>query len=109
MTKKMTDTEKQMQREKRDDEIVAYYLEGHKLAQCASKFALGRQRIQIILENKGVWKPYVRSGRDKHLGVTVTQETKDALIEKAEEKGISVSQLVSDTLEAVVADGNTGN
>jgi len=98
--KKMTDTERQMQRDRRDDAIVAYYLAGNKLAACSSKFNLGRQRTQQILESRGVWKPYAPSDRTKHLGVTVTEETKKALTEEADAKGVSVSQLVSDKLEA---------
>lgn len=87
----------------RDAAICAYYLEGRKLAECASKFQLGRQRVLQILKIAGVWKPYEKTNRTKFLGVTVTPETKAALEEKADDMGISVSKLASDALDSIVS------
>ena len=98
----MTETEKQMQRDLRDDAIVKYYLEGHRVRDCSSKFRLSRQRVHQILNLRGVWKPMTKGERIKHLGVTVTPETKDALKELADAKEMSVSQLVSDHLEELI-------
>jgi hypothetical protein len=86
----------------RNAEICAYYNEGHKLAECASRFKLGRQRILQILQASGAWRPYVKTDRVKFLGVTVSDETKAALKDLADEKGVSVSRLTSDILDEAV-------
>lgn len=88
----------------RNDAICAYYQAGNRLANTASKFKLGRQRILQILQHRGVWKPYERTkgNRTEFLGVTVTPETKDGLTKLADEKGISVSKLTSDVLDETV-------
>jgi predicted HicB family RNase H-like nuclease len=98
----MTPEEKHAQMMTRNAEIVAYYLAGHSLAQCSSHFQLGRQRTLQILKKSNVWKPYVKTSRTQFLGVTVSEETKDALRQRAEEEGISVSKLVSDALDEAV-------
>lgn len=98
--RKMTTAEKQANMATRNAEICAYYADGHKLSECASRFKLGRQRVLQILQAAGAWKPYVRTDRDQFLGVTVTKPTKDALFEEAERKGVSVSKLTSDILDA---------
>lgn len=98
----MTPEERRAQAAKRDAEICAYYQAGHKLAECATRFKLGRQRILQILKAAGVWQPYVKMKRTKFLGVSITDETKDALKQKAEERGVSVSRLTSDILDEAV-------
>jgi hypothetical protein len=98
----MTNEEKRIQMEERNAALCAYYTEGHKLAECSSKFKLGRQRVQQILEKAGVWKPYEKSKRDNHLGVTVTTETKEKLKAKADAAGKSVSRFSSEILEAAI-------
>lgn len=98
----MTPEEKQAQREARNAAIVAYYLEGHKLSEVARHHRLGRQLVLRILKQAGAWKPYVRSNRTRSVGVAVSEETKQALVERAEERGVSVSRLASEALDAYV-------
>jgi DNA-binding transcriptional regulator LsrR (DeoR family) len=98
----MTPEEKQAQMEQRNTDICLYYKEGHKLSECASKFRLSRQSIMQIVKKGGVWRPYVKTNRDKFLGVTVSGETKTALEERADEQGTSVSRFVSDHLDNLV-------
>lgn len=98
----MTSDEKAAQMKQRNDAICAYYREGHKLAECASRFKLGRQRVLQILQAAGAWRPYEKNGRDKHLGVTVTGQLHADLKEAAAERGVSTSKLVSDILEGAV-------
>lgn len=98
----MTPEEKRDQMIARNKAICDYYKEGHKLREVASKFRLGRMRVLQILQAAGVWKPVVNQGRDQHLGVTVTKETKEALAKAAEENGESISKLSSDILEKAV-------
>jgi predicted HicB family RNase H-like nuclease len=86
----------------RNAAIVAYYRDGHKLKDCASEFQLGRQRVLQILQAAGAWRPYVKTSRDKFLGVNVTSETKDALKVKADEQGVSVSKFASNVLDEAV-------
>ncbi len=95
----MTDDEKREQREARERAICAYYLEGHRCAEVASKFRLSRQRIQQILHKAGAWKPYVKGDRTKHLGIMVNDETHAALTEKAQKQGRSVSAMAAEQLE----------
>lgn len=98
----MTEDEKRELKLERNRMICAYYAQGHKLRQCATHFRLGRQRILQILQQEGAWVPYVKMGRNKFLGVNVTERTKRKLKEKADEQGISVSRLASDTLDEMV-------
>ncbi len=100
----MTDDEKRKQMDARNQAIVAYYNEGNNPRKCASKFGVGRQRVLQILQKLGAWKPYVKSDRTKHVGVVVSEETKGRLHEKADEKGMSVSQFAADALERAVAE-----
>jgi hypothetical protein len=86
----------------RNAAICAHYQAGHKLKDCASHFQLGRQRTLQILQRAGVWKPYIKSDRTKFLGVNISEGTKDALRQRADDRGVSVSQLVSDALDGVV-------
>ena len=102
LNRAMTPEEKQAQMDERNVAICLYYNGGHKLSETASHFKMGRQRVLQILKKGGVWKPYVKSKRDKFLGLTVTEETKDALRERAEERGVSVSRFVADKLDEMV-------
>ena len=86
----------------RNAAICAHYVSGATLKDCASRFQLGRQRVMQILMAGGVWRPYVKDGRTKFVGVVVSPETKDALKEKADAAGKSVSRFASDVLDEVV-------
>lgn len=99
----MTDEEKKERMTERNKSICDYYLDGHKLSECASKFKLGRQRVQQIVQAAGVWKPYIKGGRTKFLGVTVTADAKDGLKIRADQKGVSVSQLAADAIDEMLA------
>ncbi len=98
----MTDEERTRQMTDRNQQICSRYLSGGSVKQCASEFRLGRQRIMQILQAAGVWKPYVKQGRSKFLGVNVSAETKDALKHKADDAGVSVSRFASDALDRAV-------
>lgn len=98
----MTPEEKKAQMDARNAAIVAYYSDGHKLAECASHFRISRQRTLQILKDAGAWRPYVKNNRTQFLGVTVTEETKEGLKNVADERGVSVSQFASDVLDDAV-------
>ena len=100
----MTPEEKATQMTARNAAICAHYTSGHTVRECASHFILGRQRIMQILQEAGVWKPYVKGERTKFLGVNVSEETKDGLKAKADAEGKSVSRFASDVLDAAVAE-----
>jgi hypothetical protein len=99
----MTHEERIEQMTQRNAAIAAYYADGHKLKDVASKFGLGRQQTMNILVKAGVWKPYEKGSRTKFLGINTTSDTKDALTAKAADAGVSVSRLVSDALDEMVA------
>ena len=101
----MTPDERKAQMNERNAAICAYYEQGHKLAECASRFKLGRQRVLQILQAAGVWHPYVKSDRTLHLGVTVSPEAKRDIEAAAGMKGVSVSQFAADALEAAAKEG----
>lgn len=98
----MNAEEKSTQKTQRNADLCAYYNEGHNARQCASKFRIARQRVIQILQEAHVWKPYVKNNRTQFLGVSVSEETKDALRVKADAEGKSVSRFASDVLDEVV-------
>ena len=98
----MTPEEKQQQRDVRDAAICAYYLAGHKLSETSRQFQLGRQLVLRILKQHGAWRPYVKSNRTTQVGVAVSEDTKRALQERAEARGVSMSRLGSEVLDAYV-------
>lgn len=89
---------------KRNKDICAFYVAGHKLREVASQFKIGRWRTMQILRDGGVWKPYEKSGRTQFVGVNVTEETKKALAMKADAQGESMSKYASDLLDEAVAE-----
>lgn len=95
----MTPDERKAQMNERNAAICDYYQQGHKLAECASRFKLGRQRVLQILQAAGVWRPYVKSKRTEFLGVTVSEATKENLKTAADARGVSVSQFTADALD----------
>ena len=99
----MTPEERATAMTTRNANIVAYYTAGNKLKAVAQHFGLGRQRIMQILQAAGAWTPYVKGDRTKFLGVNVTERTREALSQKAEERGVSVSRFASDALDEMVA------
>jgi hypothetical protein len=95
--------EKRAEIDERNARIVDYYKEGHSISECGVEFKLGRQRVQQILKEAGVWKPYEKSERTQFLGVSVSEETKAGLNAIAERRGVrSVSKLTSDLLDEFV-------
>lgn len=87
----------------RNAAICAYYLAGHSARACGKKFLLSRARIYQIIKKAGILRnPVSQVQRNKFLGVSVSEQTKAALIEEAGKKGISVSRLTSDALDALV-------
>ena len=104
----MIDEEKKIQMTQRNAAICAHYQAGHKLSECASRFKLGRQRVQQILKAAGIWKPYIKNDRTKFLGVTVSEADKAALTLEAARRGISMSALTSDLIKDMLASLQTG-
>ena len=98
----MTPEERQQQREQRDAAICAFYGDNHSLTETSRHFRIGKQRVMQILKAGGVWRPYVKSNRTHQLGIVVSEETKKALHERAEEEGTSVSRLGSKVLDEFV-------
>jgi transposase len=98
----MTPEQKQQQRDERDRAIVAYYKEGHKLSETSRRFKLGRQLVLRILKQQGAWRPYVKSNRTTQVGVAVSEGTKQALKELADERGVSMSRLGSEIIDEYV-------
>lgn len=106
MSENNNNTSSEKQVSARDIEICRLYIgtkdqPGLTLQALGEQFHISRERVRQILRREGVFK------RDRHidlhnqyLGVGVPQPLKDALYSEAEQRGISVSALVSETLEA---------
>lgn len=99
----MTPEERKAQMQQRDADIAAYYQAGHSIVECGRRYGLKRQRVLQILKAAEVWKPYVKGDRTQFLGVSVSEPAKAALKQKAEEQGISVSQLTANTIDEMLA------
>lgn len=91
-----------MDHKQRDADICSDHQAGHGIAQLCQKHGLKRQRIYQILKKAGIHQSRKRSARTHFLGVSVSEETKDALKQKATDEGKSVSKLTSDALDALV-------
>ncbi len=101
----MTNEEKAAQTKQRDDAIVAYYQEGHKISQCARHFHLNRQRVLQILKHREAWVPYVRgpkSDRTDFLGINITEADKQALKAEADKRGVSMSALSAEVISGML-------
>lgn len=92
----------------RNADICAFYKEGHTIPECCARFHLKRQRVQQILKGAHVWQPRRRSNRTTFLGVTLSPPTKEALKHEADERGVSMSKLASDILDATVPKPDDG-
>lgn len=86
----------------RNDDLCKYYVEGHTLDECAERFGFSSQWARKILQRKKIWRPQYIKNRTKFLGVNISEETKAALARQAEERGVSVSRLVSDHVDKLV-------
>lgn len=91
-----------MDHKQRDADICADHKAGHDVAQLCQKHGLKRQRIYQILKRGGISHARIRSARTKFLGISISEETKEALKQKATDEGTSVSKLTSDALDALV-------
>lgn len=91
-----------MKNEERDAAICAYYSEGHSATACCKKFGLKRQRVHQILMKHGVKRRRTKGLRTKFLGISVSAQTKEALRQRADAEGVSVSKLTADALDALV-------
>lgn len=100
----MTPEEKRAQMQQRDAAIVAYYQEGRKLSECASRFRLGRQRVLQILKRADAWRPYVKKNRTNFLGVSISDATKEALRRESERRGVSMSSLSDEAIQKMLAE-----
>lgn len=85
----------------RNKAICTLYESGATMTECGRRYGINRSRVHQILKKSGVWRPHHRSGRDKYLGVVVSEETKEALRIKAEAAGKSMSKFASDALDEV--------
>ena len=86
----------------RNEKVIEHYKSGASIRACAMQDGRSHQRIRQILRAAGVWRKPVPGSRPEFLGVDVSTETKEALRTKADELGISVSRLTSDTLETML-------
>lgn len=95
-----------MANETRNADICRLYTEGQTLKQLAGGFALSVERVRQIVKKANLTKKdrkVIRTDRDTFLGVNIRPATKLALETEAQERGMSVSALVSEKLEAAVA------
>ena len=93
-------------RKSRNADICRLYTEGQTLRQLHEQFTLSIERVRQIVKRANLTKKdrkVIRTDRDAFLGVNITPKTKQALEAMAQERGISVSALVSEKLEAAVA------
>lgn len=95
----------------RDKKICAYYKAGNSLRECATEFSLSPEWVRQILRQYGVFKKdkaiVSKTDRDEFLGVNLTEDVKGALRAEAFNRGVSMSQFVSDTIkEKLIAGGH---
>lgn len=83
----------------RNAAIRAAYQGGESIESLCERFDLKRARMSQILD--GLIRPHERSGRTTFLGVHVKPETKEELAKRHAAGGPSVSQQVSDALDAL--------
>lgn len=89
----------------RDERICLRYQAGESLASLSERFGVTAQRVWQILRRKGIFvagRDGARTGRTAFLGVTISRDVKAALKREADEKGISVSALVSSKVRQAV-------
>lgn len=91
----------------RNAEICRLYVSGIATPELGRQFKLTRQRIKQILKLAGLHRTdraYVASNRDAFLGVDVTPTVKDALRAEAARRGVSMSELSSETLKEMLVE-----
>lgn len=92
----------------RDAAICKAYAEGKTLTELAVAHHISRMRIRQIVRKAGIYQPVkagrAPTGRDEFLGVNLTKEAKDALRQKAEDAGTSMSELVSNMVDDAVTE-----
>jgi hypothetical protein len=89
----------------RNAEICQLYTAGMTVTECSSKFKICNERVRQILRKAGVFKRFVPkeiSDRGEFLGVNVTEPTKEALRQEAVRRGVSMSELSSNTIEEML-------
>lgn len=82
----------------RDVTICRLYIEGHTLQGIGDVYGLSRQRVkQILLANGVTIKTRVkkRTERHKFLGLNVPEPIKQAVVQEAERRQMSVSKFAS--------------
>ena len=95
----------------RDAEVCSLYISGLSMKALCARAKLSRMSVYQILKKAGVQlrgRTSERSERDEFLGVNVSEPVKSALREEAKRRGLSVSELTSDTLkDMLVACGHS--
>lgn len=96
-----------MNNQVRDDTIRLMYQGGQTLQQLADFYKLSRGRIQQIVKQGNLTRKdraVQRSmpPREEFLGVNLSESVKDALREEAGRRGMSMSELTSDTLRELL-------
>lgn len=87
----------------RNEDICQRYMAGETLQAIGDRFRISRMRVKQIVKKAGLWRKRAeKSDRDAFLGVNVTSDVKDALRTKADERGVSMSRLTSDALDAML-------
>lgn len=87
----------------RDQRIIDLYRSGSPLKEISKRFKISQGRINQILRVAGV--PRDRTGitdRNRFLGVNISSAVKDALKAEADRRGISVSELSSESLKEML-------
>lgn len=91
----------------RNEEICRLYVSGLSIYDLRDQFKVSHETIRQILRRAGVFKKdrhVEASERDVFLGVNVTDAVKTALREEAEKNGMSMSELSSDAIIAMLRD-----
>lgn len=85
----------------RNQEVVRLYESGQSVADLSRHFKVTKQRIRSLLQRAGVART-PRQKRDQFVGLFVAEPIKQALRDEAKRRGLSISQLSSDTLSEML-------
>ena len=106
-----------MMNQERDERICQLYVNGTSVRECSEQFEISLERVRQILRKADVFltdQPteiglkdgricIENTNRNEFLGVNISTTTKNALKEKADRCGVSMSRLASDTLDDMLA------
>ncbi len=98
--------------EERNRLICDLYMSGKTLQECKNEYGISRERVRQILRKAGVfrgWRAATTEGSDRveFLGINVSAEMKENLKTESTAQDISLSELVSNTLDKAVGESVT--